>query len=363
MEKLNSTSLDIDLAYIRDELKLILLRMKAMTLHKDRLLKQLNDATEVGQQLNEKLNKLLDKEMKLIKEKEVQAHQFIEDSHDGTRHEAVSPVFDRSVPSGTNHQEPENASLTEEKQRVRSRCRHCLLSFCDNKRLEHKCIKDSMSSGLNDVSHSSEKISCDVTPEANVRDNIVQNDLAQLGPYFCPSNGISRITKGDLSRHMQIEGCKRKCKNSKLNAVSHNSNVKFKIFNPKFPQYGCPVCRFTSSKKGSLSVHMKQKGCDQKYRNRSGLKDGSLPLKKFEIIPPETVAADNPTQNLKSKLQMYSCPICQYSCTCKHNFFRHIGTRGCEEKYKSLRLKDEFLPIDVSRIIPPDTAVADKFRI
>jgi len=364
MEKLNSTSLDIDLAYIRDELKLILLRMKAMTLHKDRLLKQLNDATEVGQQLNEKLNKLLDKEMKLIKEKEVQAHQFIEDSHDRTRHEAVSLGFDDSLLSETKYQEPENMCLTREKQKVHPRRRHCLLSFCDNdKLLKPKGIKDCMSSGLNDVAHSSEKISSDVTPEANVRDNIVQNDLAQLGPYFCPSNGISCITKGDLNRHMQNESCKQKCKSSKLNSVSHNRNVKIKIFNPKLARYGCPVCRFTSCGKGSLSVHMKQRGCEQKYRSRSGIKDGSLPLKQFEIIPPETVAADNPIQNLKSKLQMYSCPICQYSCTCKRNFFRHMRTRGCEEKYKSLGLKDEFLPTDVSKIIPPDTAigiVADK---
>jgi len=342
MEKLNSTSLDIDLASIRDEIKLLLLRIKAMAVHKDMLLKQLNDVTEFGQQLNEKQNKLLDKEMMLIKEKEIQTHQFIEESHYRTKKKAVSFCFDDSLISETNNEEAKNIGLTEMKLVDGPRCSSCLLMFDNNdKLLQHNCVEHSLISELNFVSLASKMIR-DVIPGSIVPDKINQDSRAQLRRYVCTVCGILCTTKGNLDKHKKTKACIQKCKSSVLNVVSLDNSTK--ILNHKLPRYCCPVCQFSCSSRHSLVRHMRNRGCEKQYKS-SGMKDGSLPLDEFKIIPPETVVNDDPVQNLEPNLRMYSCPVCHFSCSAKYNLLRHMRNKGCEEKYLNTELKDTSEPL------------------
>jgi len=335
METLNSTSIDIDLANIRDEIKLLLLRIKSMAVHKDMLLKQLNDVTELGQILNEELNKLFDRQEKLIKEKEVQAHQFIEESHDRTKRKE-SLCSDDSLLSETNNEEADNVDLTEMKEGDCPRCSFCLLTFDNNdKLLEHTCVEYYLNSGLSFVSLTSKMIK-DVTPAAIVPDNIIQNGQAPLRRYICSICGIFCKTKRSLDRHKKNQVCKQKYKQ----------------------KYGCPVCRFSCSLRHNLLRHMRNRGCEQKYMS-SGLKTGSISLDEFKFIVPDTVVADKPVQNIKSYLRMYSCRVCRFFCSRKNNLVRHMKNMGCEEKYKSSGLKYTFLPIDVFKMIPPESVVAN----
>jgi len=351
METLNYTSIDIDLANIRDEIKLLLLRIKAMGVHKNMLLKQLNDVTAFGQQLNEELNRRLDKEIRLIKKKEVQTHQLIEVSHDRTKRKSVSLGLDDSLLSETNNEQAENVGLTEMKLAYVDcpRCRSCLLTFDNNDRLlEHNCVEHSLNSGLDFVSLPSKMIR-NVIPGAIVPDNIIQNDQAQTQRYVCTVCGIFSTTKGNLDRHKRTNTCIQKCKSSGLNTASLDESVKI----GKLPRYCCPVCRFSCYFKANLFTHMRNRGCEQKYK-RSEFKSGPLPLKEFKIIPPKTVVGDKPVKNLKSNLRMYTCPVCHVSCSFKGNLLKHMRNKGCEERYLHIELNDASEPLTEFSIVLKD---------
>jgi len=205
METLNATSLNIDLDCVRDEIKLLRLRIQAMAVHKDTLTKQLNEAMEFEQQLTEKLNRYIDKEIRLIGEKE--------DLMKRLNYEPLDDVSYLKLES----EEAENVCLAGEVKSMGGthRSTDCMISFRHHKQLlDHNqtmhSADNSAEHDVSDLSKLNDDVSDFLPADADVGIDFVQELQASFPTCNCPVCQKPYSNKLSLLKHIKIKSCIRK---------------------------------------------------------------------------------------------------------------------------------------------------------
>jgi len=312
---LNTTSLDLDLDRIRDEVKLLRLRIKAIAVHKDMLLKQLSEAMKFEQELHEELNRQFEKEKKLNREMVDRILQLSEVYVDGETTQHISFSSD-------------NKLLSEES----NDGRHNHILHLENKEL---VVTNQSTKWHDSVLPATEHVP---GGEASIVDNVVQNLKYSRAPYICPICNRTFTIEKYLRRHVRMRCCQTSYICPMCNKTFKTRGSLRKHTRTRYCQalYICPLCKRTFSRRNNLHRHIQKRSCEREKKKimcerlpdksnfvyacgvcknaienetseRSSLDTSEDICKACEIIYPDLSRAGNAEDQ---KERIYLCTVC-----------------------------------------------------